>query len=183
MKHTNKMKLEAYRAYREAGSLEKTRALLPFDLSISTLRRWKEQYEWDKKLETDEYKLADAEPSSKQLTTLVNELNLKESDRDVYKQVKRIESICFAAIKGNQERLNDLALTPNDFNSAIRALKVCWDIRDKILSRVVRPKEDKEDKPQKVSYVQLVMNQSKEEHGSIAKERERLALGSTEDSQ
>lgn len=184
MNYTKGMKLKAYRVYREAGgNLERTRGLLPFRISVSTLRRWKHQYEWDAKTETDEYILAEKEPTKGDLHRITKELDLKGSDKDVFKQVKKIESLCFAAIKGNEERLQNYVLRPGDFNSAIRALKVCWDTRDKIVSRNIRPQSDKPEITKKISYIQAVIQQAKGDNDSPQKEGNMLVCGSSENTQ
>jgi ribosomal protein L25 (general stress protein Ctc) len=175
------MKFQAYRAYREAGNMETVKALLPFTISNSTLRRWKEQYKWDEKVETDQLVLSEKDQPDPTVNRITHELQLKGSDKDVFKQVKKIESICFAAIYGNEERLKEIALKPNDFNSAVRALKVCWDTRDKMLSRTIAPQ--KENSPQKISYTQMVINATKEKDDHAKEAGKSLVLGSSKDSQ
>jgi transposase-like protein len=177
--YTMSMKNQAFRAFKEAGSCEKAMELLPFDVSQATMYRWRRKYRWDAKVKSDEIMLAEEEPSDATLKQYAEDFGLTQSDTDVYKQIKSIESICLAAIYDKKDRLDKLGLVPTTFNQAFSAMKACWDARDKILSRTQRHKS--EEKKGKVNWIEMIVQaEQKASDDSTETKRQYLVCGQAE---
>lgn len=127
----------AFIAYKELGST--ARASKACDIPETTLAKWRDKYAWARLVRNEEKALIE---SNYDLTPYVENIckqfNIDENDGEVLVQVKTIEKICLATIKGETEVLELEALRPPNFDSAIRALKICWETRDKIFPKNVK---------------------------------------------
>lgn len=135
---------KAYRLYLEIGSYNKVAETV--DIPFSTLRARAIKEKW--KADRDEKQLAiasDPKEQEKYLQVIVQDLGLNVHDAEVLKNIKGVEGICMAAIKGIKGQIDGVYadLVPETFKDATAALKLCWDARDKLLSRAIGTRDGK----------------------------------------
>ncbi len=121
-------KEKAYIVYKQLdGNILKVERAL--GINHQTLRKWKIEFEWDKKI--------DQENSITEIKNEIMEIAkttpLIKEEYELLEQIRRVEKICLAVVEG--EKLEKLGIVPLTFEDAMKGLKVCWDARDKIFNK------------------------------------------------
>lgn len=123
---------KAFSAYRELGSVAKAATATGFP--ESTIAKWRDKFGWARLVQNEERALAEKPfDQTPYVQEICKQFELTENDGEILNQVKCVEGVCLSVIKGID--VPDVGLIPTNFDSAIRALKICWDTRDKIFSK------------------------------------------------
>lgn len=138
MGYSKKVRENCYMAYRETGNFEQAARMCK--LPPSTVYRWAEELNWKERRENDKAMLAERpygqDKNVKNFSDRFPELT--ENDTEVLKQVKLVEAICIRSLrKKEEEYAEDSGLYPKSFDGAVKALKICWDTRDRIFNKVI----------------------------------------------
>ena len=134
MSYSREDKDKAFILYKELRSATRVSGVL--NIPEPTISKWRDKYGWYRLIKSEERALIAAPyDQTEYIKDICNKFNIGEQDGEVLSQVKTIEGICLATIKGETELLAEDGLTPPNFDSAIKALKICWETRDKIFHK------------------------------------------------
>lgn len=153
MSYTKQKIHETLVLYMEVRSVTKVADIT--GIPAPTIESWRKKFNWDQKVaKKDDKASSDIQAIEKEVAVVSKELQLSPNDAELFGQVKCIEGICLDVIKGR--KVKDGIMKPVNFDSAMRALKICWDARDKLFKK---EGNNTPSGPQKISYVQNVYNQ------------------------
>lgn len=137
LKYTKEQQEQAFQIYRETQILSRASEFLSIPMPV--LSKWKKDNDWDSRIERDNSALALAPLSQDQnVERLCQRFEIPKEDGEVLKQIKLVEGICMATIKGKTNVTEKLALTPPNWDSAIKTLDTCWKWRNTIFERKIK---------------------------------------------
>lgn len=151
---------KAFTLYAEIRSASRVSDVI--GIPHKTVDYWKNKFKWDEKLDKKQAKeiACTEEDISKEVAKISSELQLPPHESEMLTQVKTIEGICIATVSGKTQDLPEGTMKPVNFDSAMRALKICWDARNQLFKK---ESSNTPNGPQKVSYIQNVYQGGKKD--------------------
>lgn len=134
-KYTKADRDNAFEVYCESRSPSITSKLT--GIPVNTINKWKQTYEWDKRAnQRVGLKMRQFDKADPKFEELCRQLGVDDLSMATLREIESISKICLCSILGVNERaIDNLNLKPLSFKEATQALKVCWEMKNKIIAQ------------------------------------------------